>query len=75
MKTKKLKDINKREVVKVLMGNGYDDMYENDVIIDVLENRTNEVYTLRQVEGVKLFHPNATYKRVDAHTYIFQTIS
>lgn len=75
MKTKKIMPVDKRSVVAKLMEHGYNDMYENDVIIDVLERRSNECYTKRQVEAIKLFYPTAEYKCVDPHTYVFKTLA
>lgn len=75
MKTKKIMPVDKRSVVAKLMEHGYNDMYENDVIIDVLERRSNECYTKRQAEAIKLFYPTAEYKCVDPHTYVFKTLA
>lgn len=70
MKIAKLRKIDKKAVTKVLFENGYTNEYENDVIIDVLENRYNECFTKSQVDGIKLFYPNANVKKIDEHTYI-----
>ena len=75
MRTKKIMPADKKSVVAKLMEYGYDDMYENDIIIDVLEKRSNECYTKRQAEAVKLFHPTAEYRCIDAHTYVFKTLA
>lgn len=75
MKTKRIVKIDKKATIAKLSANGYDDMYENDVILDVLEKRSREVFNKRQVEGVLLFHPNATYKKVDSRSYIFKTLA
>lgn len=75
MKIKKIMPVDKKSVIAKLMEYGYNDMYENDVIIDVLERRSNECYTKRQAEAVKLFHPTAEYRRIDAHTYVFKTLA
>lgn len=71
MNIKKLNKIDRRAAIKTLAENGYTDMYENDIILDVLEKRSNEVYNKSQVNGVKLFYPDAQVKKVDEHTYIF----
>lgn len=63
MNIKKLNKIDRRAAIKTLAENGYTDMYENDIILDVLEKRSNEVYNKSQVNGVKLFHPDAQVKR------------
>ena len=75
MRTKKVMPVDKKSVIAKLNDNGYNDEYENDVIIDVLEKRSNECYTKRQAEGVLLFFPNATYKKMDSHSFIFRTLA
>lgn len=75
MKTKRIVKIDKKATIAKLVANGYDNEYENDVIIDVLERRSNECYTKRQAEAVKLFHPTAEYKCIDPHTYVFKTLT
>lgn len=75
MKTKKIMPVDKKVTIAKLMEHGYDDMYENDVIIDVLERRSNECYTKRQAEAVKFFYPTAEYKCIDSHTYVFKTLA
>lgn len=75
MKTKRIVKIDKKATIAKLNTNGYDDEYENDVILDVLEHRSNEVFNKHQVDGILLFYPNATYKRVDSHSYIFKTLA
>ena len=75
MRTNTIAKIDNRATIAKLNTNGYNDEYENDVILDVLEKRSNEVFNKDQVEGVRLFYPNATYKRVDSHRYIFRTLA
>lgn len=75
MKTKRIVKIDKRATIATLNTNGYNDEYENDVILDVLEKRSNEVFNKHQVDGVLLFYPNATYKKVDSHSFIFKTLA
>ena len=75
MRTKKIMPVDKKSVIAKLNDNGYNDEYENDVILDVLEKRSNEVFNKHQVEGVLLFFPNATYKKMDSHSYIFRTLA
>ena len=48
MKTKKIMEVNKKEVIKKLFDNGYTNDYENDVIIDALERRSAELQTKSQ---------------------------
>lgn len=75
MRTKTIAKIDKKATIAKLNTNGYNDEYENDVILDVLEKRSNEVFNKHQVEGVLLFYPSATYKKVDSHSYIFRTLA
>lgn len=75
MKTKHIVKIDKKATIARLIANGYDDEYENDVILDILEHRSNEVFNKHQVDGVLLFYPNATYKKMDSHSYIFKTLA
>ena len=75
MKTKRIAKIDKKATIAKLNTNGYNDEYENDVILDILEKRSNEVFNKHQVEGVLLFYPNATYKKVDSHSFIFKTLA
>lgn len=75
MKTKRIVKIDKKATIARLIANGYDDEYENDVILDILEHRSNEVFNKHQVDGVLLFYPNATYKKMDSHSYIFKTLA
>ena len=75
MKTKRIVKIDKKATIAKLNTNGYNDEYENDVILDVLERRSNEVFNKHQVDGVLLFYPNATYKKMDSHSYIFRTLA
>lgn len=75
MRTKTIEKISKRDAIAKLNANGYDNEYENDVILDILERRSNEVFNKHQVEGVLIFYPNAEYKRVDSHSYIFKTLA
>ena len=75
MRTKKIMPADKKSVIAKLNDNGYNDEYENDVILDILEKRSNEVFNKHQVEGVLLFYPNATYKKMDSHSFIFKTLA
>ena len=75
MRTKTIAKIDKRATIAKLNDNGYNDEYENDVILDVLEKRSNEVFNKHQGEGVLLFYPCATYKKVDSLSFIFKTLA
>lgn len=75
MKTKKIMPVDKKVTIAKLVANGYDNEYENDVILDILERRSNEVFNKHQVDGVLLFYPNATYTKVDSRSYIFKTLA
>ena len=74
MKTKKIMEVNKKEVIKKLYDNGYTNDYENDVIIDALERRSAELYTKSQCKGFKLFYPNAEIECRGSHEYIIKRI-
>ena len=74
MNVKRFAKINKREVVKKLFENGFVNEYENDIIIDALERRSNELYTKSQVKGFKLFYPNADIVCKGAHEFVIKSI-
>ena len=74
MKTKKIMEVNKKEVIKKMYGKGYINDYGRDDIIDALERRSAELYTKSQCKGFKLFYPNAEIECRGAHEYIIKRI-